>query len=347
MTLNETLQAALGWSECVLCGRGTTALWLALRAIWRRDGPGEVIVPDIVCGSVLDGVLLAGFAPVFGDVVPARYTLSAESVAALVTPRTRAVIVAHIFGHAADVAEIRAAAPGIPIIEDAVQGIGGHTNSGAALGSLGDLAFLSFDPAKMIGGRGGALFFDDNRLAEGIRADLVQLPQPLDLVFDLPDRLLPPNAAAAYESQLRQYAPTLLRPFDPSPANVAHILHDWHTLETRVTTRNAQAQRLHDRLAGLPLTLPDLRPGDAVWCTTLTLPTPALARRLIHDLHRAGLAASALYFPLSQMFGLLTGAAPLTHRLVNLWVEAPPGPGTVDRIADVVRAVPWPHSAPD
>ena len=347
MRLDQQLPAALGRSECVLCGRGTTALWLALRAIRRRDGPGDVILPDIVCESVLDGVLLAGFAPVFADVVPARCTLSAASVAALVTPRTRAVIVAHIFGHAADFDAIRRAAPGIPIIEDAVQGIGGHLDSGARLGSLGDLAFISFDRAKMIGGRGGALFVDDGALANGIRADLANLPHLPDLEFDLPDRLLPPSVAAVYADQLRQYAPTLLRRFDDSSGNVAHILHDWQTLETRVSARNAQMQRLRDRLAGLPLTLPDLRPGDALWCYTLTVPTPALARRLIHDLHRAGLGASALYYPLSQMFGNTTGADRLTHRLVNLWVDAPPGADTVDRIADVVCAVPWPPPMSD
>jgi dTDP-4-amino-4,6-dideoxygalactose transaminase len=123
--LTEHLTEALGRSYCVLCGRGTTALWLALRAISRRDGLGEVIMPDIVCAAVLEGVLLAGFIPVFADVLPGRLTLSATSVSQLVTSRTRAVILVHLFGHVVEIDLIRQAAPDIPVIEDAVQGIGG------------------------------------------------------------------------------------------------------------------------------------------------------------------------------------------------------------------------------
>jgi dTDP-4-amino-4,6-dideoxygalactose transaminase len=343
--IGEIARTALGRSYAALCGRGTTALWLALRAIRRRDGPGEIILPDIVCRSVLDGILLAGFVPIFADVEPGRGTLLAASVARLATPRTRAVIVVHLYGHIADVDAIRRAAPGIPIVEDAVQGIGGQ-GAGAPVGTLGDLSFLSFDAAKMIGGRGGVLLFDDTALAGGIAAALASLPAAPDLDLTALDALLPPVAAQGFADQLRRYAPTLLRPFDGAPANVARILDDWRTLPERVLTRNAHMRALRDRLDGLPVALPEIRPGDALWCYTLTVPAPALARRLIHDLHRAGLGASALYTPLSLLFDLPGGAGRLAHRLVNLWVDAPPGEDTVEHIAAVVRAAPWPRSDP-
>ena len=86
--LAHQLADSLGRAYGVLCGRGTTALWLALRAIRRRDGPGEVIVPDLLCTTALEGVLLAGFAPVFADVIPGRWTLAADSVARWVTPQS-------------------------------------------------------------------------------------------------------------------------------------------------------------------------------------------------------------------------------------------------------------------
>lgn len=343
--LENLFAQASGRSHAVLCGRGTTALWLALRALGQRDGSGEVILPDLLCSTALDGVLLAGFTPVFADVQPGRFTLSPGSVTRLVTPRTRAILVAHLFGHVADVDMIRAAAPGVPIIEDAVQGIGGHYN-GKPTGSLGDLSFISFDPYKMIGGRGGALLFDDDSLRDGIDADLRRLPDLPDLSPEALNTLLPPAAAAAYASQLRStFAPDLLRRFDSSPANRDRILADWATLEARVESRNAKAAWLQNSLSGLPLELPDLRDGDAIWRYTVTAPTVALARRIMHGLQHAGLSGSDLYYPLSQLFGRTTNAAALTNRLVNLWVDESTGSDALSRIVDVIFAVPWTYAA--
>jgi hypothetical protein len=341
--LEKALTGALGRSCCVLCGRGTTALWLALRAIQRRDGPGEVIIPDIVCATVLDGVLLAGFVPVFAGVIPGRFTLAADNVARLITPRTRAVIVAHIFGYVADIEAIRRAAPGIPIIEDAVQGLGGRFQD-KPVGSLGDLSFVGFDNAKMIGGRGGALLFDDASLVEGVKADLRQLPDLPGLRLDALDGLLPPTAAAAYASQLRTFAPALLRRFDPSPANLDRIQADWQTLRARVEARNIKARLLQARLSGSPLTLPDIREGDAIWRYTITAPTAAIARWIMRGLQLAGLSGSGLYYPLSRLFGQQTEAGTLANRLVNLWVDEATGDDDLRRAADVIAAVPWPRT---
>src|SRR5258706_11365552 len=115
--LSDNIASLLGRRHCILCGRGTTALWLALRAIAHRDGLGEVIVPDILCTTALDGLLLAGFTPIFADVVPDRFTLSPDSVARLITSQTRAILVVHIFGYLVQMDEIRHVAGSIPIIE--------------------------------------------------------------------------------------------------------------------------------------------------------------------------------------------------------------------------------------
>ena len=63
-----------------LVGRGTTALYVALRAIALCHGLGEIILPDVICSSVLDAVLLAGFRPVFADVVAPRLSIDCASV---------------------------------------------------------------------------------------------------------------------------------------------------------------------------------------------------------------------------------------------------------------------------
>ncbi|HVO70953.1 MAG TPA: DegT/DnrJ/EryC1/StrS family aminotransferase [Aggregatilineaceae bacterium] len=345
LTLERQLAEALGRSYCVLCGRGTTALWLALRAIRRRDGPGEVIMPDLLCAMALEGVLLAGFKPVFADVLPGRFTLSPSSVAQLVTPRTRAILVVHLFGHVAAIDLIRQAAPGIPLIEDAVQGFGGYFKD-KPVGSWGDVSFISFDQNKMIGGRGGALLWDDASLVDGIETDLRRLPDLPDLGLAALDGLLPPAAAAAYAFQLRTFAPALLRSFDSSSPNLDRILADWKTLGPRVEERNAKACWMETHLAGLPLALPEIHEGDAIWRYTITAPTVALAWRMMRGLQSAGLSGSGLYYPLSRFLGQQAGAGRLTNRLVNLWVDEATDRGAMQRTVDAISAVPWSQALP-
>jgi dTDP-4-amino-4,6-dideoxygalactose transaminase len=326
-----------------LAGRGTTALWLALRAISRRDGPGEVILPDLLCETALEGVLLAGFTPIFADVEPDRFTIDAASVARLVTPHTRAVLVVHLFGDIADIDAIRAVVPGVPIIEDAVQGIGGHWRD-QPVGTLGDLSFISFDSTKMIGGRGGLLLYDDATLCSSIESDLNLLQNGVpenELSLEGLSHLLPSTAARAYAQQLRTVAPSRLLPFDPSPANLDRIRADWSTLATRVQKRNAKANRLRDGLNGLPLVLPEIRDGDAIWRYTIAAPGPngvAIARRITHALQCAGLPGSALYYPLSGYFGKETATNSLANRLVNLWVDEATTSQDIERTITVIAA---------
>src|SRR4051812_8842919 len=120
-----------------IVGRGTTALYVALRALAMSnsvDAPCEIILPDIICSVVLDAVLLAGYIPVFADVSRDRFALDWTSVRAKITPNTRAVIGAHVFGYTSNVESL-----GIPVIEDAVQGLGGTVN-GQTVGTLGDIS---------------------------------------------------------------------------------------------------------------------------------------------------------------------------------------------------------------
>jgi hypothetical protein len=383
--LQQRLKAALGRAQCVLCGRGTTALWLALGAIRGRDGPGEVILPDILCQVALEGVLLAGFTPVFAAVLPGRLTLAADRLAPLVTPHTRAILVAHLFGHVADLDAIRQAAPGIPLIEDAVQGIGG-TYRGKPVGAWGDLAFVSFDKTKMIGGRGGALLFDDDSFLENIESNLCKLTNntlPLnenlndvngffeqkfagqnELLFEtiknilckLPNQPLPKgvrvpplfsnSAASVYASRLKAWAPQLLCRFDSSLPNVSRILTDWETLNERNAARVSKAHLLRRRLAIYPLLQPEIRVGDVIWRYTITFPSSAWARWIVFLLQSAGISGSTLYYPLSGLFGFQAGAENLTNRLINLFVDETTDEATVHRAADVIGSAPWSRFSP-
>lgn len=142
---------------------GTAALMLALRLL-ELGSADEVIVPAYSFMSTASTVALVGARPVFVDVAADSLNLTADAVVAALTPHTRAVIAVHLFGRAADVRSIRAAldAAGrsdVRIIEDAAQGLGARLDCQLVC-TLGDIACVSFFPAKNLGayGDGGMVF---------------------------------------------------------------------------------------------------------------------------------------------------------------------------------------------
>jgi dTDP-4-amino-4,6-dideoxygalactose transaminase len=160
--------AYLGAEHVVGVANGTEAITLALRAL--GVGPGdEVVVPSFTFYASAEAIPPTGARPVFCDVDPETFCLTPESVRAVLTPRTRAVIAVHLFGNLAPVEEI--AALGVPVVEDAAQAAGSVRADGARAGALGTLATFSFFPSKNLGafGDGGAVVTDDAALAERVR----------------------------------------------------------------------------------------------------------------------------------------------------------------------------------
>ncbi|HEY7933960.1 MAG TPA: DegT/DnrJ/EryC1/StrS family aminotransferase [Solirubrobacteraceae bacterium] len=146
---------------------GTEAITIALRAM--GVGPGdEVIVPSFTFYASAEAIPPTGATPVFCDIDPDTYCVTAETVRAALSPRTKAVIAVHLFGNLAPVAEIQAL--GVPVLEDAAQAAGSRWNSAPA-GALGTAATFSFFPSKNLGcfGDGGMVITDDRELAERVR----------------------------------------------------------------------------------------------------------------------------------------------------------------------------------
>ncbi|HEY4942133.1 MAG TPA: DegT/DnrJ/EryC1/StrS family aminotransferase [Rhizomicrobium sp.] len=144
----------------------TTALHLILAAM--DIGPGdEVIVPAFTWIATANVVLYCGAMPVLADVDPHTYNIEPEEIARRLTPRTRAVIVVHLFGLCADMDAIRAVVPdGVKIIEDAACAAGA-TYKGVSAGGLGDAAAFSFHPRKSVTtGEGGMVTTNDEALAK-------------------------------------------------------------------------------------------------------------------------------------------------------------------------------------
>ena len=143
----------------------TTALHLILAAM--GIGPGdEVIVPAFTWVATANVVMYCGATPVFADVDRRTFNLDPASVRSKVTARTRAIIAVHLFGLCADIDAIAAAAPDIPIIEDAACAAGARYK-GRSAGTLGKAAAFSFHPRKSITtGEGGMVTTADAELAD-------------------------------------------------------------------------------------------------------------------------------------------------------------------------------------
>lgn len=144
---------------CVAVNSGTDALTLALRAC--GVGPGdEVITVAHTAVATVAAIRLTGAIPVLVDIDPATYTMSPAALAAAITPRTKAVIPVHLYGHPADLPSIAALTQprGIRLIEDCAQAHGARLD-GRLAGGFGDLACFSFYPTKNLGalGDGGAV----------------------------------------------------------------------------------------------------------------------------------------------------------------------------------------------
>jgi dTDP-3-amino-3,4,6-trideoxy-alpha-D-glucose transaminase len=157
----------LGARHAIGVGNGTDAITLVLRAL--GVGPGdEIVVPSFTFYASAEAIPLTGARPVFCDVDPETFCVTAETVKAALTPRTKAVLVVHLFGNVAPVAEIEAL--GVPVVEDAAQAIGSRASAGRA-GALGAASTLSFFPSKNLGafGDGGAVVTSDDAVADRVR----------------------------------------------------------------------------------------------------------------------------------------------------------------------------------
>ncbi|MDP3938994.1 MAG: DegT/DnrJ/EryC1/StrS family aminotransferase [Deltaproteobacteria bacterium] len=156
--------------EAVAVSSGTTALFLALHAL--GVGPGdEVIVPSLSFIAIANVVVHCGATPVFADVDPSTYNLDPKAVAAAVTPRTRAVLVAHQLGMPADLDAIEAVASrhSLAVVEDAACALGSRYR-GRPIGGSANIACFSFHPRKIVVcGEGGMITTRDAALAGRLR----------------------------------------------------------------------------------------------------------------------------------------------------------------------------------
>ena len=161
----------IGARACIAVNSGTAALQLALMAAGIGAGD-EVIVPSFTFFATAEAVSVLGATPVFVDVDPVSYTVTAAAIERAITPRTRALIPVHLYGQAADLDPILELAKKhhLHVIEDAAQAHGAEYKR-KRVGALGSAGCFSFYPSKNLGayGEGGAVVTNDEELAKRLR----------------------------------------------------------------------------------------------------------------------------------------------------------------------------------
>lgn len=156
----------LGVKHAVATSSGTAALHLVLLAM--GIGPDdEVIIPSYVCTALLNAVLYVRGRPILAEIDPVTYNIDPDDVQKRITTRTKAIIVPHMFGLAADLDKLLKL--DVPIIEDCAQAVGG-TYRKRLLGTFADAAIFSFYATKMMAtGEGGMVTSSSIELIERIR----------------------------------------------------------------------------------------------------------------------------------------------------------------------------------
>ncbi|MGD9711568.1 MAG: DegT/DnrJ/EryC1/StrS family aminotransferase [Thermomicrobiales bacterium] len=271
-----------GAAYCLSCSSGTAALYMALAAAGVEGR--EVVVPAFTFSGSIFPIIMAGAKPVYADIDPHTYCVTAETVTRVVTKKTAAILPVHIHGYPIDLQSIRAAiGDDIHIIEDACQAVGSDLPDGRRAGRFGLAGGFSLNQTKALpGGEGGLIITDDPDLAETMHT-LRRFGERWDEVsprtYIVEDRRggnyridelcaavtlgnLP--HLAGYTEQARMNAATMISylqdiPGIAPPANTAG--HSWQKFRVRTGSQSARDKALAALdAAGIPVCLWQVAP---------------------------------------------------------------------------------------
>jgi dTDP-4-amino-4,6-dideoxygalactose transaminase len=169
---SSKLATYIGVKHAVPCANGTDALQIAMMALDLRPGD-EVITPSFTYIATTEVIALLGLTPVFTDVDPQTFCMDPASLEKAITPKTKAIVPVHLYGHPAPMEQILAIAAkhNLYVIEDNAQAMGAEyifsNGERKKTGSMSTIGCTSFYPSKNLGafGDGGAIFTDNDELA--------------------------------------------------------------------------------------------------------------------------------------------------------------------------------------
>jgi dTDP-4-amino-4,6-dideoxygalactose transaminase len=316
------LAAWAGAAHAVGVASGTDALTIALRAL--GVGPGdEVVVPALTFYATAEAVVHAGAVPVFCDVDPETYVMTAATAEPAIGPRTKALLPVHLYGNPAPMGELRelASANGLRLLEDAAQAAGARLE-GKSAGSLGDAAAFSFFPSKNLGGfgDGGAILTGDEEVAAIVRRLRTHGSE---------DRRI--HTEVGYNSRLDELQAAGLRVLLPR-------LDEWTAARRQVASLYAESG------LGEAVRLPQETPGSSS-CFHLYVVCSERRDELAAGLAERGIGARAYYtVPLHRQPAMSAYAdgveLPVTERLAAESLALPMGPAlSEEHVAAVTLAM--------
>jgi len=269
----EELGSFHGLPPGVATSSGTTALHLALLSLGVGQGD-EVLLPSYVCSAPLHAVYHSGAYPILVDVDPTTGNMDPDDLKRRLTPKSKAIIVVHLFGLPADLNQILAL--GLPVIEDCAQALGAELAS-EKVGTLGRVAICSFYATKIITtGEGGMLLSHDLGLLARAR-DLRDYDKRDDFNVRFNYKMTDLQAALG-RSQLEK-------------------------LERFLGQREALAGAYNEQLASLPCTLPLSQEGRIYYRYVVSIQGDIT--ELTQKLVKMGIeVARPVYRPLHRYFNL-------------------------------------------
>ena len=351
----------LGVEEAILCGSGSLALEIALRACGVREGD-EVIVPTFCCTSVIPPIVAVGARPVLAD-VGEELNITAETVEAALTKKTRAIVVPHLFGNPAGIHAIidLARSKNIRVIDDAAQALGA-TIDGRPVGAFGDLGILSFGSEKVCFGLGGGVvvYREKENLKSGWNLNL----SPAQLSPTLRNFLstlfwrrwrrwtLPVQTWLSHPTRSDPDSPpSPYRKENLSNLNAVVASSLLQTLDENLAARRARVRAYQDLLkSDERLRLIAHQPGSACLSQVVrVLPGRRgndLSAHLVDVLHSAGFEVQGSYVPIHLLACYQSWARqrlPYAERVWSDLIELPCEPAVsltqVERIARITRQV--------
>lgn len=320
----EAYAVHCGVRHALATSNGTTALHLALMA--SGVGPGdEVLVPALTFVATANVAVYCGATPVFVDVHPDYWGIDPVQAAAKITPRTKAIIAVHLYGHPADMGALRRLADehGLALIEDAAEAHGAEYQ-GKRVGSLGDVGSFSFYGNKiMTTGEGGMITTDSDELAGTMRQLRDQGTEPGRRYW---------HPVVGYNYRLSNL---------PAAVGLAQL----EQLDMMLGHKQRILEGYRSGLAGAPLRVQQAQPwAKAVnWLTCVVLDddAPLRADALMAGLDEQGIETRPFFVPLPQLPPYFEERAyPVADRLGRQGLNLPSGASlTDDDVATIARVV--------
>lgn len=320
----------VGVKHAIGTNSGTAALKLALLALGIGSGDEVITVPnsDISSTSAIHHV---GAQAVWVDVEPDTFNMDPHLIEAAITPRTRAILPVHLYGHPADMPALQAIAEqhDLYIIEDACLALGANID-GHPVGTWGHATCFSHAPSKHLGayGSGGTVVTNDDSLAERIQL-YAGYGQPQERTYD---------KSKARPGQL-MLVEGLNERLDELQAALLHVKLPYLAHEIEMRCDHAKAYSL--AFKGSAIEPPVERPGYRHTYRNYIIRVPR-RDHVLQKLSEAGIAAGLLYVPplhlqpAYERFGFKRGSFPVTEAICDTLISIPVWPGLTETQRDYV-----------